>query len=275
MGHTVFELAPAKINLILHVTGQRRDGYHLLDSLVVFAPDAADRLTLTPAKETRLTVRGPFAGAVPPGAENLVLRAAHLAGVGAHIELTKNLPVMGGIGGGSADAAACLRGLARVADRPLCDGLSLGADVPVCVAGRPARMAGIGDIVTPLDTWPNLAAVLLNPGVSLSTPTVFKALKKRQNSPPNWRALNYNDPLPWLKAGRNDLEEPARRLALPVRHALDALRDAGADLVRMSGSGSTCVGLFSDMPAARAAETQLARPGWWVRATRLTGTNPP
>ena len=267
--------APAKVNLTLHVTGRRADGYHLLDSLVVFA-DLADVVRVRPAAGSSLRVTGPMAAGVPTGPDNLVLKAAALMGVSAAIELEKHLPTAGGIGGGSADAAATLRALAELTGRALpADVLALGADVPVCMAGRPARMRGIGEIVTPVEGLPPLDAVLVNPGVAVSTPQVFSRLARRENPA-------MPDPLPhfadaqgltdWLATQRNDLEPPARALAPEVEAALAALAAAPQCLLaRMSGSGATCFGLFPCATAARnaAQALALARPGWWVQATRL------
>lgn len=265
--------APAKINLALHVTGRRDDGYHTLDSLVVFA-DAADVLRVRPAAAPSLRVTGPMAAGVPTDASNLVLRAAAAMGVSAEIELEKHLPAAGGIGGGSSDAAATLRALAAMTGRaPPADLAALGADVPVCMAPGPARMRGIGEIVAPVATLPPLDAVLVNPGVAVPTPRVFSGLARRENPP-------LPDPLPafdgaaalidWLAVQRNDLEPPARALAPEIDAALAALaRAPGCRLARMSGSGATCFGLFVDAAAAARAAGSLARPGWWVRAVRL------
>ncbi|MDH3263802.1 MAG: 4-(cytidine 5'-diphospho)-2-C-methyl-D-erythritol kinase, partial [Paracoccaceae bacterium] len=181
------EFAPAKINLALHVTGQRPDGYHLLDSLVVFAP-VGDRLTAAPADALSLSVTGPFAEGVAPDETNLVLKAARALGPGrgAAITLEKKLPVASGIGGGSADAAAALRALARLWELPL-PGLkavlALGADVPVCLASRPSRMRGIGEIVEPLPLPVPVNIVLANPGHAVSTPQVFALLSEQRNPP--------------------------------------------------------------------------------------------
>ncbi|WP_273524913.1 4-(cytidine 5'-diphospho)-2-C-methyl-D-erythritol kinase, partial [Rhodosalinus sediminis] len=164
--------APAKVNLALHVTGRRADGYHTLDSLVVFA-DAADVVRVRPAETPSLRVTGPRAEGVPTDASNLVMRAAAAMGVAAAIELEKHLPAAGGIGGGSSDAAATLRALAAMTGRaPPADLAALGADVPVCMAPGPARMRGIGEVVEPLAALPALDAVLVNPGVAVPTPQV-------------------------------------------------------------------------------------------------------
>ncbi len=174
---TAEAFAPAKINLTLHVTGQRADGYHLLDSLVVFA-DVGDRVTVAPAARASLTVTGPFAANVPRGDENLVLRAAALAGAPPlSIALHKTLPAASGIGGGSSDAAATLRAVSELAGAALPgDAAALGADVPVCLLARACRMSGIGDILVPLADLPPLYLVFANPGVAVSTAEVFAAL---------------------------------------------------------------------------------------------------
>mgnify|MGYP006275520933 CR=1 FL=1 len=267
--------APAKINLTLHVTGRRPDGYHFLDSLVVFA-DLGDVLRVAPAETVSLRVTGPMADGVPTGPENLVLRAAELMGVAAEIELEKHLPAAAGIGGGSSDAAATLRALAELTGRPPpAEAGRLGADVPVCLAARPARMRGIGQRVSPVSGLPDLAAVLVNPGAAVPTPEVFARLERRENPPmpdplPRWETAA--DLVRWLVAQRNDLEATARAVAPEIGTALAALAGMpGCGLARMSGSGATCFGLFADRAAAGAAAAALARPGWWVRAVTLRG----
>ncbi|MCC5957895.1 MAG: 4-(cytidine 5'-diphospho)-2-C-methyl-D-erythritol kinase [Rhodobacteraceae bacterium] len=273
---TAHELAPAKVNLSLHVTGQREDGYHLLDSMVVFT-DAGDQLETTP--DTGLHITGPEASALNAGPDNLVLRAAQLMGtpqIG--LRLIKALPVAAGIGGGSADAAATLRLLSRVAGRPLpplAEILALGADVPVCLTGAPCRMRGIGADMTPLPPLPPFWLVLVNPRVQVSTPLVFRTLPNRNNAPmpaqwpvwPDAHALAA-----WLHGQRNDLESPARALAPVISQALRAL-DAQPDcaLARMSGSGATCFGMFATEMAANAAAraVQDQHPDWWVCATGI------
>lgn len=286
-------LAPAKVNLYLHVTGRRPDGYHLLDSLVAFA-DIGDRLEVTAAPEGRLSleVSGPFAGAIDVGAEdNLVLRAARalrdaldLPEAGAHIRLEKCLPVTAGLGGGSADAAATLRLLQRLWSRRLAPealravALGLGADVPVCLASRPSHMAGIGEILTPLagavggEAAPGI--VLVNPRLPLSTPAVFRALAGRFG--PAAPMTGWPAGLPALvedlRWRRNDLQAPAEALCPSVAEILAALKAAdGVVLARMSGSGATCFGLCADRHAALAAAETLRRvnAGWWVAGGAL------
>ena len=269
--------APAKINLALHVTGRRDDGYHLLDSLVVFAA-VGDVLRLAASDELRLAVTGPCGAGVPAGPENLVLRAAALfgAGHGAAIALEKHLPHAAGIGGGSADAAAALRGLSRLWSLPLPPGravLSLGADVPVCLAGHPARMRGIGEVLDPVPTLPALWAVLVNPGVAVPTGAVFAGLARHDNPPmsaPDWH--DADGFLTWLAAQRNDLEPPARAIAPVIGAALDRLALApGCALARMSGSGATCFGLFRAQDDAQAAADAIAaeHPEWWSVSAAL------
>jgi 4-diphosphocytidyl-2-C-methyl-D-erythritol kinase len=281
------EEAFAKVNLTLRVLGRRPDGYHELDSLVVFAR-LADRLTFTPGAALQLTVRGPTAGAAGPDADNLVLRAAEaLAGRIAsprlgHFTLHKRLPVAAGLGGGSADAAAALRLLARANrlnpdDPRLAEAArATGADVPVCLDPRPRRMRGVGEILSgPLDL-PRLPTVLVNPGVSVATREVFSVLK----APAFTQAAPAADDLPsgppallsYLATQRNDLEPAAITLQPAITDALAALRALpGCRLARMSGSGATCFGLFDTQRAATAAAAMLRRtePSWWARATIL------
>ncbi len=266
--------APAKINLALHVTGRRADGYHLLDSLVCFA-DIGETLRAAPAASLSLRVTGPMAAGVPVDDSNLVLRAARALGVtGAALELEKHLPAAAGIGGDSSDAAAALRVLSAMTGRPLPadQGLSLGADVPVCLAARPTRMRGIGERLDPV-TLPELPAVLVNPGFALSTPAIFAALQSRDNPPlpdlpPPCEVAELMD---WLSRLRNDLEPAALSVDTRVGDVLAALRQTPARLVRMSGSGATCFGLYDTPAAAQAAQETLraAHPGWWVQATVL------
>lgn len=273
------EFAPAKINLHLHVVGRQHDGYHLLDSLVVFA-GAGDRLSVSPSDTLSLRLAGPFAAGLEAEANNLVLRAARalaaLAGVPATgaLVLEKNLPVASGIGGGSADAAAALRLLCRFWDvTPAANDLSriaqlLGADVPVCIASRPALMSGIGEILQPAPPMPAAGLVLVNPGVAISTPSVFRARSAAFSAaadfrPQGWRTTEAL--VESLMATRNDLEPPARALAPAIGDCLGTLTSSpGCLLARMSGSGATCFGLFASVDAARTAAGTIARPGWWV-----------
>ena len=257
------------MNLALHVTGRRADGYHTLDSLAVFS-DAADVLTAEAADGLTLTVTGPFGATLATEPDNLVLRAARvlaeLAGVPARARLTldKRLPVASGIGGGSADAAATLRAVSRLwgvtADLA---GVAarLGADVPVCVGSRPARMRGVGDVLDAVPPLPEFDLVLVNPGFGVSTPAVFRARDPGFSEPldmaSGWSGLpQFVD---WLANARNDLEAAALTLCPVVGDALAWLRATpGCLLARMSGSGATCYGVF-----ARAPEIGRLPAGWW------------
>lgn len=275
----VTELAPAKLNLCLHVTGRRADGYHLVDSLVVFAA-IGDRISLNDAPQVSLSVRGPEATGLSAGEENLVLRAARaMAATDVALELWKVLPVASGIGGGSSDAAAALRALARRTGRKPQPSavLALGADVPVCLAGRPARMQGIGELLSWLPKLPPLWCVLVNPRVTIATPEVFAALESRENPPvpgmpvAGWvdaRALAH-----WLEAEtRNDLQPAAQRIAPILSDVISALAATPNCLLsRMSGSGATCFGLFASASAARQAAGMISaeHPGWWVAETAI------
>ncbi|MDO5612420.1 MAG: 4-(cytidine 5'-diphospho)-2-C-methyl-D-erythritol kinase [Paracoccus sp. (in: a-proteobacteria)] len=264
------EPAPAKLNLTLHVTGRRGDGYHLLDSLVVFAR-VGDVIALS-SGALSLRIDGPFAPGLGAGDDNLCLRAARAIGGDAAIRLTKNLPVASGIGGGSADAAAVLRGFARQGLALPASPERLGADVPVCLAGRPARMRGVGEMLDPVPAIPPVPVVLVNPGVAVATPAVFAALDRRDNPPmpaPDWR--DAEGLIRFAAACRNDLQAPAIRIAPAIGDVLDALTATGARLARMSGSGATCFGLFDTPAQARAAADALRRPGWWVAQTELSG----
>lgn len=240
-------------------------------------PDAADRLTAAPAADLTLLLDGPFAAALTGEADNLVLRAARaLAGAagrptGARLVLDKRLPVASGIGGGSADAAAALRLLARLWRIDATDLLSevarsLGADVPVCLAARPARMGGIGEVLGPAPALPPYGVALVNPGVAVLTPAVFR-IRRGGFSPPAALPAGWSDAAE-MAAGLarlgNDLQAAAIELCPVIATVLDGLaRQPGCLLARMSGSGATCFGLFADGAAARAAAVAMARPGWW------------
>ena len=270
---TIEAFAPAKINLSLHVTGQRPDGYHLLDSLVAFA-DVGDRLVFVPGNDLSIDVSGAQAVGVPTDSRNLVWQAAEAVGWKGQIRLDKVLPHGGGIGGGSSDAAATLRALTpQSAEIPIELALGLGADVPICVHGKAARMWGIGDRVTPV-SLPSLPALLVNPGITVPTGPVFKALASRCNSvmpeiPAFHSAQTCAD---WLRHQRNDLQDAAVGVAPEISDVLQALQDTrDVLLVRMSGSGSTCFALYPTLKAAHFAayEIGIAQPRWWCHATEL------
>ncbi|MEA2929527.1 MAG: 4-diphosphocytidyl-2-C-methyl-D-erythritol kinase [Hyphomicrobiales bacterium] len=285
------EFAPAKVNLTLHVIGRRPDGYHEIESLVVFA-DVGDRLTFSPGGALELVVRGPTAAAAGPEGGNLVLKAARrLAERVEGLELgrftlDKRLPVAAGLGGGSSDAAAALRLLARHNDIALEDprvheaARLTGADVPVCLDPRARMMCGIGERLSAPMTITSLPAVLVNPGVSLPTKDVFEKLAARASAAPHDPLSLLSSPagqdgkrgrfdMTSLSDARNDLEPPAIALQPVIAETLSALRAAAkCRLARMSGSGATCFALFESGRAATAAARTLRanHPHWWVRA---------
>jgi 4-diphosphocytidyl-2-C-methyl-D-erythritol kinase len=278
-------LARAKVNLYLHITGRRVDGYHLLDSLIVFA-ETGDEIAVAPAERLSLTIDGLFSAGLGAGPDNLVLRAAHAlraqagARAGAAIRLTKNLPVASGIGGGSADAAATLDalcGLWNVApgrSALLKLAMSLGADVPVCLDGLPSFVGGVGDELAPARGLPPAWLLLANPGIATPTPAVFKARRGAFSAPARWSEppRNFAEFAARLRACGNDLTEAAISVTPAIREVLVALAGLpGCALARLSGSGATCFGLFADEAAASAAEAALrsAQPAWWVKAAAM------
>jgi 4-diphosphocytidyl-2-C-methyl-D-erythritol kinase len=283
----ITEFAPAKLNLYLHVVGKRPDGYHELDSLVVFA-GVGDRVTAKADDKLSLTLSGPMAKGLLNEPDNLVLRAARLLAEAhgidakAHLTLEKSLPVASGIGGGSADAAACLKALIRLWHlKPQEDvlaklALKLGADVPVCLSGKPVFMSGIGEKLAPAPKLPEAWLVLVNPGIPLATPPVFKARTGPFSAPAPFESAptDIHDLVRLLRLRKNDLTEPAVALAPAialVKKALEA--QTGCLLARMSGSGATCFGLFAHEEDARNAARALhgQEPGWWVAPAPLIG----
>jgi 4-diphosphocytidyl-2-C-methyl-D-erythritol kinase len=279
----VFEFAPAKINLSLHVTGRRADGYHLIESLVVFA-DIGDTITAAPAAADRLTIDGPFAFSLEAGHDNLIIKARDRLRekfdfAPLHIHLTKNLPVSSGIGGGSSDAAASLRAIAKlysVPDWVIADAaIDLGADVPMCVAARPLIAKGIGNELTAVHAVPKLCLVLANPNAAVSTPEVFQRLSNRNNPalPALPEGLDLAGFAEWLSRTRNDLQLPALQLCPAIGETLIALAETQPMMVRMSGSGATCYGLYSNGDAATQAAAALlaAHPSWWVKVVKTGG----
>ena len=271
------EAAPAKVNLYLHVVGRRADGYHLLDSLAVF-PGAADRLTARHSDTLALVVTGPHGAGLSAEPDNLVLRAARAladhAGIPARASLLldKHLPVASGIGGGSADAAAALRlldrlwGLHTPAAHLHALAASLGADVPACLASRPVRMGGVGEVLDPAPSLPPCGLVLVNPGVPVSTPAVFKArapgFSPQAALPDGWADAEAMAEA--LRGLGNDLQVAALALCPPIAAVLDWLAaQPGCLLARMSGSGATCFGLFRPGPGAAAVAAAAPAP-WWA-----------
>jgi 4-diphosphocytidyl-2-C-methyl-D-erythritol kinase len=286
----------AKVNLTLRVVGRRTDGYHDLESVVAFA-DCADKLTLTPGPELSLKTVGPLATACGEISDNLVLKAARLLAevvpdlkAGAFV-LDKVLPVAAGIGGGSADAAAALRLLARLNDLSLDDerlqevALEVGADVPVCLASRACDMTGVGENLTPLSP-PTLPCVLVNPCVPVATRDVFEALGLRhgelligatdivmQVSPWPEDGGSLEEWVEAFAAGTNDLEAPAMKIQPLIGEVISALNSTnGAWLSRMSGSGATCFAIYENTADAKRAAEKISRehPEWWVHAGTLS-----
>jgi 4-diphosphocytidyl-2-C-methyl-D-erythritol kinase len=275
--------APAKINLALHVVGRRADGYHLLDSLVAFA-DIGDDLNIESSDALCVDLAGPFAAHLNVTDNSVVKAAALLAEAsgrapGAHITLTKTLPVASGIGGGSSDAAATLLGCRKLWNAPSLPDASriaarLGADVPVCLRRKPTHMRGIGEVLADAPPLPECAVVLVNPGMAVSTAAVFTALNGAfTHALPemtSWR--DAPDLALYLGETRNDLEAPAQALAPVISTVLERFKQHPECLIaRMSGSGATCFGLFADPADADRAARALAQnhPGWWVKAGRL------
>jgi 4-diphosphocytidyl-2-C-methyl-D-erythritol kinase len=291
----LIEEARAKVNLTLRVVGRRVDGYHDLESLVAFA-DCADRLSLVPGPGLDLTTIGPLASACGETADNLVLKAARLLGErvpdmkAGSFTLDKVLPVAAGIGGGSADAAAALRLLAKLNGLALDDNrlvevaLLTGADVPVCLASRPCDMTGVGENLLPL-SLPKMPCVMVNPRVAVATKDVFSALGLRNGEllvgtsdilqAPEWpeAGASVEDWVEALAESSNDLEAPAMRIQPVITEVIAALNAAnGAWLTRMSGSGATCFAIFENTAEAQRAaqKIQLDHPQWWVHAGVLS-----
>ena len=274
--------APAKVNLALHVLGCRLDGYHELDSIVAFA-DLGDTLHFSPAAEFVLSADGPYAGSLPPPPDNIISKAHDLAAAiaacrglrlpGVAIRLSKNLPIASGIGGGSANAAAALRGFLKIAGIDHLDSdimaavLTLGADVPVCLVGGTCRMQGIGERITPLTNFAPRRAVLVNPNVAVATAEVFRKLGLAPGQSHAAAIKNVNDPAGW----RNDLTESAIAVAPVIAEVLAVLRNIpGVSLARMSGSGATCFAVVSPQ-AENAISGAADLRGWWASPPTVLG----
>lgn len=280
-------LAPAKVNLFLHVGDKRPDGYHNLASLIVFA-NVGDRLELRPSRALSLTLKGPYGEALKAAPDNLVLKAARELDVWAEerghktspveIVLEKNLPLASGIGGGSSDAAAALHllaahwGLPIAFDDLAAIGLTLGADVPVCLHAAPALVTGLGEVVTPVEDMPPLALVLVNPAVEIPTKAVFAKLSARTGAYAPALAptpATPRDLAMLLDRQTNDLAAPAKSIA-PIIFKTEAalVQTEGCLIARMSGSGATCFGLYETEAAAHIAAAAIAKahPAWWVAA---------
>ena len=271
-------LAPAKINLTLHVTGRRDDGYHLLDSLVMFA-DKGDKISVEAADEMSLQVEGRMREGVPVDESNLMVRAARLMDAPVAMRVKKNLPNAAGLGGGSSDAAAVLKAISRMTGQPIPESaITLGADVPVCLMGRAARMSGIGDKLESVAGMPMLNAVLVNPGRPVPTKLVFERLTCKENPPmPELlpTGLSAAELTQWLGSMRNDLEAPAMKAEPVIAQVFETLsKTPGCLLTRMSGSGGTCFGIYKDRETANSAAGRLKEqnPAWWVSAVRLNSS---
>ena len=264
--------APAKVNLALHVLGRRDDGYHDLDSLVAFA-DVGDWLSFSPASDFTITTQGPFAAALPQAAGNIIAKAWEaVAAIASRrgavlpptaVHLVKNLPVASGIGGGSSNAAAAIKGFLKRAgiagDDPevMAAALRIGADVPVCLTGHACRMRGVGEVIAPLDGFAPRHALLVNPMVEVSTPQVFGALGLARGEHFGEAIADERDPACW----RNDLAIPAITLAPVIGEVLKRLAAApGVTRAFMSGSGATCVALCEEKADPRNFDLD---PSWW------------
>lgn len=285
MAKSVTAFAPAKLNLYLHVLGKRDDGYHMLDSLVVFA-NTGDIIEATDAPELSLDIRGPFAGPLsqscPDPEANLVIRAAQMLAdeldrpADVALRLTKNLPVASGIGGGSSDAAATLRALAKlwsVEDKDLLENIAgrLGADVPICLHAKSAYIGGAGEEITPLPHFPEVPVVLANPGDSVSTPEVFAAFGATYSGVARFEANpdSVSDLAALLATRHNDLMRAAMQQVPDIRDVQGLMAmQKGCLLSRMSGSGATCYGLFDIESHARRAQGEMRelREDWWITA---------
>lgn len=277
--------APAKINLCLHVGAKRPDGFHDLASLVVFA-DVGDELLLGRNEDLSLVVSGPFSSGLPADDDNLVLRAARqlaeMSGhaAGARIVLEKNLPVASGIGGGSADAAATLRGLASLWSTTIDENAlaelaaKIGSDVPMCLFSKPALAGGRGEKLSFLPSLPKFSLVLVNPGVAVSTAQVFSKLQSRHgagfDAPPQFGGVS--DVVEFLDRTSNDLQRPATELAPEIGTVLEAFKTYPEVLLaRLSGSGATCFGLVGKLEIAEEIARDIRRlhPDWWVATAAL------
>jgi len=302
MTKPVSAFAPAKINLCLHVTGPRPDGYHALESLVVFADArvgvgvgvgagtrAGDFLEARSAVHDHLLVAGPFAKFIKADNSNLILRALAAfrsrwpdrVKTGVEIKLTKNLPVAAGIGGGSSDAAAALRIMAQMSDSAVCRtelmalALELGSDVPVCLQMRPALMGGVGEKLAPVPTLPEMHMVLVNPGLLVGTKEVFSKLTRRKNPPMPKLPPRFDSArslVDWLETTRNDLVEPASGIVPQIKEITGFLRaDQNCLFARMSGSGATIFALYYTRQTALDGAGRLKKrwPEYWVSATSI------
>ena len=275
----ISEFAPAKINLSLHLVGQKSDGYHLLDSIVSFV-NIGDKISIETGKSGELKVAGPFAKDLPRSNHNLVLKAARLFNniKLSRITLEKNIPVASGIGGGSADAAATVRLFSKFYNKPELSVeklISLGSDVPVCMQKGIVRMMGVGEEIINLSPAPKVGILLVNPHKALSTAKVFSAVKEKNNSGLNLQGSggkSLNLWFDWINSMRNDLTASAIDLIPDIRFILDKLITCdGAKVIRMSGSGATCFALFEDFDLLQDAKLKIMKefPSFWCESGEL------
>ena len=275
----ISEFAPAKINLSLHLVGQKSNGYHLLDSIVSFV-NIGDKISIVPGKSGELKVAGPFANDLPKSNHNLVVKAARLFNNSklSQITLEKNIPVTSGIGGGSADAAATVRLFSKLYNKPVPPIeklISLGSDVPVCMQKGIVRMMGVGEKLINLSPAPKVGILLVNPRKALSTAEVFNATKEKNNSGLNLQGSiekSLNSWFDWINSMRNDLTASAIDLIPDIGLILDKLITCeGARVVRMSGSGATCFALFEDFDLLQDAKVKITTecPSFWCEAGEL------
>ena len=276
--------APAKINLYLHIIGRRADGYHELDSLVGFTAHG-DEIQVRQHEKLYLEINGPFGSSLQANDDNLIVRAARALARetgyrgGADITLRKNLPVSSGVGGGSADAAATLKALNLLWETGLADedlaalGLNLGADIPVCILSKAARMNGMGEMVSKVENLPPLGIILINPGIPISTRRVFQMHQGKFSPTVELQAIKDTEVFyEFLARQKNDLQDLAIRMVPAIKEALDILSaETGCRLVRLSGSGATCFGLFDNEILAKASGRAISchYPNWWVQPTHF------
>ena len=277
------EKASAKVNLCLQIVGQKSNGFHLLDSIVGFT-EFGDHLSFKESDVLELTVQGAFSDQIPVDKSNLILKAAELLRTlnniktGAHITLSKNLPPSAGLGGGSSDAAATIRGLSRLwgTDLPDIDDLmKIGSDLPVCIHQKTQHMKGFGEVLEEINTFPNLPILLVNPLKKVSTQTVFRMLQNKKNPPlSEYEKLfqEKKDWINWLLLQRNDLMEPAVKVEPVISEVLRLIsKQISVEKVSMSGSGATCFGIFENKHDCDLAmkRVRLERPDWWSVSTEI------
>ena len=277
------EKASAKVNLCLKIVGQKSNGFHLLDSIVGFT-EFGDHLSFKKSDELKLTAKGAFSDQIPVDKSNLILKAAELLRTinniktGAHITLTKNLPPSAGLGGGSSDAAATIRGLSRLwgTDLPeIDDMMEIGSDLPVCINQKTQHMRGFGEVLEEINTFPNLPILLVNPLKKVSTQTVFRMLKNKKNPPLSKYEKLFQakkDWINWLLLQRNDLMEPAVKVEPVISEVLRLIsKQISVEKVSMSGSGATCFGIFENKHDCDLAmkRVRLERPDWWSVSTEI------